>query len=87
MEFAEFGWRDWKASCCEDCSIVGQRFFAYFQSRNKKTVGVSGLSLIERDGCSWLISDDGERMICQNKKLWFETWMVMREEYSRFQSW
>ena len=43
MEFAELGWRNWKASCCEDCRIVGQRFFAYFQSRNKKTVGVSGL--------------------------------------------
>ena len=48
----------------------------------------AGVSLIERDGCSWLISDDNERMICENKKrLWFETWMVMRDEYSQFQSW
>ena len=48
----------------------------------------AGVSLIERDGCSWLISDDNERMICENKtRLWFETWMVMRDEYSQFQSW
>jgi hypothetical protein len=42
----------------------------------------AGVSLIDRAGSSWLISDDGERLICERpERLWFETWKVLHSEY------
>ncbi len=40
-------------------------------------------SLIERNGSSWLVTDDGERMICEpTDRLWYRTWFVLQEEFS-----
>jgi hypothetical protein len=42
----------------------------------------AGLSLVERDGSSWLVGNDGERLVCERpERLWFETWKVLHEEF------
>ncbi len=41
-------------------------------------------ALIVRDGATWLVGDDGERLICtpsRPDKIWFETWRVLRREF------
>lgn len=44
----------------------------------------AGLSLIERDGASWLVGDDSERLICERtERLWFETWRILDNEFGR----
>jgi hypothetical protein len=44
----------------------------------------AGLSLVERDGSSWLVGDDGERLVCERpERLWFQTWRVLHEEFDR----
>lgn len=42
----------------------------------------AGVSLVERDGSSWLVGDDGERLVCERpERLWFQTWRVLQEEF------
>jgi hypothetical protein len=42
----------------------------------------AGLSLAARDGSSWLVGDDGERLVCDRpERLWFETWRVLDAEF------
>jgi hypothetical protein len=44
----------------------------------------AGASLVVRDKASWLISDDGDRLICepqQPERIWYETWRILNQEY------
>jgi hypothetical protein len=42
----------------------------------------AGASLVERDGSSWLVSDEGERLVCERaERLWFDTWKVLHAWY------
>lgn len=43
-----------------------------------------GASLVERDGSSWLVSDDGERLLVSGKDsacLWYSTYLILDREY------
>ena len=43
----------------------------------------AGVSLVEREGSSWLVTDDGDRLVCERpERIWFETWRVLHSEYS-----
>jgi len=44
----------------------------------------AGASLIVRDGTTWLVSDDGERLVCEPdepSRLWYKTWLVLDREF------
>ena len=46
----------------------------------------AGMSLILRDGSAWIMSDEGERLVCEPQDpghVWFETWLVLHNEYGR----
>jgi hypothetical protein len=44
----------------------------------------AGVALVEREGSSWLVGEDGERLVCEHPdRLWFETWRVLHEEFGR----
>ena len=46
----------------------------------------AGVSLVLRDDAAWIVSDDGEMLICEPQvsgRVWFETWVVMHDEYRR----
>jgi hypothetical protein len=45
---------------------------------------LAGASLVERDGCTWLLFDDREQLICQpqdSSRIWFETWAKLKDEF------
>src|SRR5262249_22933218 len=44
----------------------------------------AGATLLLRDGSTWLVSSEGERLLRtpeRLKRLWFETWTILRIEY------
>lgn len=44
----------------------------------------AGLSLVEREGASWLVSEEGERLVHEpSKRLWFETCKVLHAEFPK----
>ncbi len=44
----------------------------------------ASVSLVERDGSSWVVADDGERLVCERtERLWFQTWRVLHAEYPK----
>lgn len=44
----------------------------------------AGVSIMERDGCSWLVEVSVERMICgPAERLWYETWKILKSEFPR----
>ena len=44
----------------------------------------AGVSLCLRDGSTWLVSDDGERRVCDPQELiWYRTWLVLHDEFGR----
>ena len=49
----------------------------------------AGISLVERDGASWVVADDGARLVCgPGERLWFQTWQVLHAEYPKLsRSW
>ena len=48
----------------------------------------AGIRLVEREGASWLIAETVERVICApQKRLWFETWRKLRDEYPSVRDW
>jgi hypothetical protein len=47
----------------------------------------ANVSIFERGGKSWLVDDDGERVLCDPAKpstLWQETWWKLRELFPQF---
>jgi len=46
----------------------------------------AGFAILQREGSTWAISDDGERHVCtpsNPEQLWFETWTTLAENYPR----
>lgn len=46
----------------------------------------AGMSLVLRDGSAWIVSDEGERLVCEPQipgRIWFETWLALHDEYGR----
>lgn len=44
----------------------------------------AGASLIERDGGTWLLFDDGEQLVCipsDHRRIWFETWKCLHNDF------
>jgi hypothetical protein len=45
-----------------------------------------GAAVISRDGSTWLVTDEGERLVCapeRPKRIWFETWKALRTQFTK----
>lgn len=44
----------------------------------------AGVAIIERDGASWLITSDGEKLLyrpTEDGVLWWQSWLRLKEQY------
>ena len=44
----------------------------------------AGATLVLRESATWLVSDDGERLVCDPRRperVWYETWLALHREF------
>jgi len=57
---------------------------SYFWHSAQDVAFRAGLRLLYRDGCSWLESEEGERLLCKPldpDRIWYESWVALEAEY------
>lgn len=46
----------------------------------------AGVAIVERDGASWLVSPEGEVLLCRPselQELWYRSWLRLKDEFPR----
>ena len=44
----------------------------------------AGVAIVERDGASWLVTADGEALLCRPTEegvLWWQSWLRLKDQY------